>query len=510
MNDHNQKLEPTHFDLDTAKQEQPASVHSAPAVQVEQTGAAVAQPSQRLISAALAGLVVVAAGVFLWLPNLVSEPELELAQPAATNSKKLPRTQISPWSDAQLQRQRKTAQDVLALLLTQQFDLQELGVEQWAQQEFAAAAALANTGDELYRQQEFLAATESYQRGLDAMLSIAVAVPAVFEKHLQQGLEALQTNNAELALHELELARLIQADSGAVAHALGRAMNLEQTLGLQAQAGRARANNNLDHAEKLLAEAAALDPEHQPVQAELIEVRRDITKRDFNAAMTAGYEALDNGNYATAENKFLAARRIMPDAQETQGALEQARTARTRSQIDSYTVKAAAAEKRESWLQAIAHYQSILNIDETVVFARSGLIRSKARADLDRRLQQIIDQPARLSEDTVYNAAQTSWRESSGIDQKGPRLEQQLARILKILSIARTPVSVLLQSDEMTQVTVYKVAKLGQFRHHQLELKPGTYTAVGARIGYRDVRKEFTVAPDKPNPVIEISCTEPI
>ena len=54
------------------------------------------------------------------------------------------------------------------------------------------------------------------------------------------------------------------------------------------------------------------------------------------------------------------------------------------------------------------------------------------------------------------------------------------------------------------------MARLGLFNQHQLELRPGTYTAVGSRLGYRDVRVEFTVKPGSPTPAVTIACTETI
>jgi hypothetical protein len=61
-----------------------------------------------------------------------------------------------------------------------------------------------------------------------------------------------------------------------------------------------------------------------------------------------------------------------------------------------------------------------------------------------------------------------------------------------------------------TEVILYKVARLGRFRQQQLELRPGTYTAVGQRDGYRDVRREFTVSHGRDVDPVTISCTEPI
>jgi len=43
-----------------------------------------------------------------------------------------------------------------------------------------------------------------------------------------------------------------------------------------------------------------------------------------------------------------------------------------------------------------------------------------------------------------------------------------------------------------------------------LELRPGTYTAVGSRKGYRDVRETFTVLPGRALPTVLVRCVEPI
>jgi hypothetical protein len=50
---------------------------------------------------------------------------------------------------------------------------------------------------------------------------------------------------------------------------------------------------------------------------------------------------------------------------------------------------------------------------------------------------------------------------------------------------------------------------LGTVTQHILSLRPGTYTAVGIRNGYRDVRVTFDVRPDQNN-AEAVRCVEPI
>jgi hypothetical protein len=47
------------------------------------------------------------------------------------------------------------------------------------------------------------------------------------------------------------------------------------------------------------------------------------------------------------------------------------------------------------------------------------------------------------------------------------------------------------------------------FETKELSLRPGQYTAVGSRRGFRDVRVVFEVSPDQTAPVY-IACSEAI
>ena len=514
MTEHNQKLEPSRFDLNDrpAGDASPSATGSADGASSTVTAVGPASPdSQKMTLIGLGTLLLLAALVFFWLPERVVQPEIETGTSTVqSNARPAPTSTASPWSDAQLGRLRKDAQEVLASLLEEQFALEELAVNEWAEEQFAAAQAQATTGDKLYRQQQFVEAGAAYQQGLDSMRALSASAPAVFEQLLQRGQQALDNNQPEAALEALELAIMIQPDSTIAMRALDRARSLEQVLGMLKDAREARSTAQLENARDLLTGALKLDPEHALVIAELAETRREIQRRNFNRAMTAGYQAMDRSDYDTAENQFLAAQRILPAAQETESALLDARTSRTRQQIDRLREQAQEAERTEQWQQAANLYQAILGIDQTVVFARAGGMRSQTRADLDKNLQKIVDKPERLADDKVFAQTQYLWQEASKIQQPGPRLRQQLAKISEFLELAVTPIAVLLQSDEQTDVTVYRVAHLGMFRRQQLELRPGTYTAVGVRNGYRDVRRKFTISHDQTSPVIEISCTDPI
>ena len=91
-----------------------------------------------------------------------------------------------------------------------------------------------------------------------------------------------------------------------------------------------------------------------------------------------------------------------------------------------------------------------------------------------------------------------------------PPMHYATHAVSPLLALANTPIAVTLLSDMETEVILYKVARLGRFQEHRLELRPGKYTAVGQRLGYRDVRQEFTVSHESGVAPVTVACTEPI
>ena len=59
-------------------------------------------------------------------------------------------------------------------------------------------------------------------------------------------------------------------------------------------------------------------------------------------------------------------------------------------------------------------------------------------------------------------------------------------------------------------MTVYKVGELGTFTRRELALRPGTYTVVGSRVGYRDVRRKLVVELGREHEPLVVRCQEKV
>ncbi len=124
--------------------------------------------------------------------------------------------------------------------------------------------------------------------------------------------------------------------------------------------------------------------------------------------------------------------------------------------------------------------------------------------------QRAHSDPLALSAISQFRRGQKVLQDASGIRNPGPVLQQQVSTLRNVLKASQTPIQVMLTSDSTTDVTLFRVAKLGVFDKTAVSLKPGRYIVAGTRMGFRDVRVEFTVTDQGLDEPIRVSCNEAI
>ena len=122
----------------------------------------------------------------------------------------------------------------------------------------------------------------------------------------------------------------------------------------------------------------------------------------------------------------------------------------------------------------------------------------------------LLDNPRLLFSDSVLADARSLREQVADAQPRGAQIDDQLARLDRLIAAATREYPIALVSDGLTSVTVFRVGTIGPFQSTEISLRPGTYTAIGSRNGYRDVRTEFTVLPGQDPGPIEIVCREPI
>ena len=237
---------------------------------------------------------------------------------------------------------------------------------------------------------------------------------------------------------------------------------------------------------------------------------RKSLEEPFHRHLSNGLTAYHEKNFARAKSELTKARELKPTAQVVTEALAQVEAAIRLPSIGDLKTRAAEAEVSEEWGKAMGFYDAALKMDATLQFAVQGRERTLERMEIDKRLQFYLQKPEALESDEYLARASELLKRTEGIEPKGPRLNGQVEAFTQLIKEAQSQTKVTLISDGLTEVSVYRVGRLGRFSAHELLLRPGRYTIVGTRDGYKDVRQEIAVKPGGASLQVNIACREKV
>lgn len=472
------------------------------------------QGFRRGLGASLVALGIVAVVVvFFVLPKWVA---LERpAQTSPTTAVVAPKAQDKPAEKkevdfAALAKAKQAVEELRAAIDERLQKLNARAVDQWGSEEYSRANSLLAAADQDATAREYTTAEEKLDQIPPLLDVLEQRAPQVLAEQLKAGAQALQDGRSEDAKAAFELALKIEPSNKVASHGLKRAGTLDRVLALLAAAERQEKEGDATAAQDNFRKALALDTDATRASDGLARISSRQAADAFASSMARGYSALAAANYSEARDAFEAARRIRPDAPEIPQALRQIEQEQRTGVIGVKLQAAQQFEAQEKWTEAVKEYRSVLDLDSTVAAANDGVARAAPRAALNEQLELYLTQPERLFSQSVRPVAKEALARASAIANPGPILSRQIKTLGEWLARADVPVPVALRSDNITQVTIYRVGMLGAFEQRSLELVPGSYTLVGTRPGYRDVRREISVRPGAAPDPVEIRCEDKI
>ncbi len=467
--------------------------------------------------------------VFFLLPRWVPSPVIESggapdrAEPHATDTDTTPlagntsqstgsaaASGDAPWRKAQQFSVRKESQEILQQLLDTQKALEQSGVSVWGRKEYERAIEHARSGDAEYSRQNFTRALDHYARALEIFSGLLDGMEQLFADTMAAGAAALAAGDAAAAGEAFGIALAIDPIDRTALSGMERAGTLTQVTDLVDEGDSLLRAGKAKQAGALYRQALEIDSHSERARQQLQQAESQIRESEFNLAMSSGFSLLEQGRNGQAHEAFSRALKLKPRSRAARNGLDQAQHRITSEKINEALEQAGAAERNEDWQGAVSAYDVALKLDDSLGNAREARRRATLRGEIHTRLEQILARPERLFDAGVYNEVAGFRDRIQALSDPGPVLAGQLARLNRILALADTPVTVELRSDNFTLVTIYKVAELGYFTSRVLSLRPGKYVAVGRRDGYRDVRVEFFVDPDKAMEPVVVSSNEKI
>jgi hypothetical protein len=386
----------------------------------------------------------------------------------------------------------------------QKIDSMEAG--KWAGEAYEEMARLASEADRLLLETSYAAAAENYRAAASVATDIDARSGPAFDRLMREAEAAFEAGDGPGAAALAATALAISPESGPAQKLLNRSQNLPAVMALLAAGRRHEADDNLPAARDSYREALRTDPASESARSGAARVNEKLAARQFQKLMASGLTALHEGDPEAARKHLLQARKLRPEAGQVEDALTQAEQAIRIKRIQALQQQAEAAERAEDWQQALLNYQAVLDIDPNVQFAVEGRARAEQRIQIRRRLEFFIQSPDTLTSDQQLQNAADLLREAKGLQPAGPQLAARTGELARWVALMQTKVSVTIESDNLTEVAVYRVGRLGRFTERELHLRPGTYTMVGSRDGYRDIRREIQVKPGQEAIRVRIAC----
>jgi tetratricopeptide (TPR) repeat protein len=465
---------------------------------------------RRVTIALLFLLLVALVVVVIVLPDLVAERVAERQPPARVQAE--PPPPPPPPEDARrLAREKREAGNKLGVVLRMQTELEAEGISTWGGSDYDAALDTLAAGDADLQAGRFASASGHYDEAVAALEALSASRPERLTAALDRGEAGLGAADGPGARDAFETALAIEPHNERAQLGMLRAGVLEEVVALVAAGAGHEARDELEAAREKYAAAMALDAHSEKARNAHAAVTERIRDGEFLSAMSVALTALDGGDFAASREALARADAIKPGTPEVADTRERLELAVQHSRISNHRREATKLEAAERWREAGEHYGAVLAIDPSAAFARAGRERSLAKARIHSELDAYLGSLDRLSAPGPRANAQrllaAAGEPDAGVE---PVLAAKVGKLGRAVEIARTPMQVRLQSDNLTDVAVYKVGRFGRFESRDVLLPPGSYVAVGTRSGYRDVRVEFTLVAGEEPAHVMVRCQEKI
>lgn len=420
----------------------------------------------------------------------------------------------SDTSTAIADKDKAAAEQLLTEALRRLTQLESDGVRVWGLERFEmslpTAEEILTKARALFDSRKYALSLPLFKEAIAAFDRLAASRSERFDAAMDRGRKALEDQDAPAATRQFEIALALMPADQEAKTLLDRSRALPAVLDDVANGKELEAAGDIDQARERFRAAIASNPDFAPAREHLARVTAAIAARDYRQAVSDALGRLQKRDFKGAQAAIDRAGKIKPNTPEIKEISGRIRTEAQAAALDALRRRAAALESQEKWSDALGLYDAALKIDKSAGFAVRGRDRARTFVAFHNAIDAYLAEPSRLQSPEPLAHAKALLTESDRFGDAGKLLNDKAKRLQSLISQAEAPIPVVIESDRVTDVTVYRIGRLGNFDSRRVELKPGSYTAVGIRPGYRDVRVEFKVAPTSRGETIAVRCTDPI
>ena len=255
----------------------------------------------------------------------------------------------------------------------------------------------------------------------------------------------------------------------------------------------------------LYADIKDLDPATVSLQGRIDSAQAGSNRVKVNSLLSTGFTALSERNFGVSRNSFTSALKLDPKNLAAIGGLQQVQKLDDVRWIRAKLSKAEELIGLEQWRNATTVYDEILNRDRNILSATEGKRRAQQLEYAFKVLTEVNKAPNKLSDSRLFTDAERVLQTATKFDSIGDKLKASIAEAEKNLDDYRYPITITLVSNNLMDVSVSNVGRLGSFDEINLELRPGQYTVRASQDGCKDIYQTVEFRPGRDSLLLE--CT---
>ncbi len=450
-------------------------------------------------------------GVLVILPGRVSiplpsVPSVVKEVPVSNTKDALPENEM-PASSLLI---KKEAESALTALINLQSRLEGENILIWGGQTYEAILSSLSKGDIHFKQYEYEAAQRIYSELTTKLKTLSDDRQKIFQQSLAIGQKKLEDIKSTEAETHFTVALAINDNSQTALEGLKRARNLDHVQELLKKGHALEKDNQLDNALNYFLQAHQLDMLSREAESAYTTLQSKVIERDFKIAIASFFQALQNRDFEQAEKSLKTATHLRPSDLTTTQAGELLQLEKQNKLLKELQVYGERLGKEEKWSQTIDIYDKALLLSPHADFAMRGKQKAENNKLVNDKLDTLLHVLPKLQEDPVLKNAEELLSYCSSLKDIGPKLSSKISTLRLAVNNAKKIINVTLFSDNMTDVAIYHVGRLGKFNQKRIDLRPGKYTIVAQKLGYRDTRIEVVLNHDTTEQNFTILCKDPI
>ena len=475
----------------------------------------------RLLLAGLSVAVLAVSALVLYFSYLVSPQKhtppdaIQLQQNIGLDSQTRANVELlAPFASSNLEKSKNLAEQSLSSYVEAYQALQKIiNVEVLSLSELEDAQNIALRGDELFLENDFAGASESYltaSKIVETATNQAKQMLAELADELEKSIDSLAVERANQLLAE---AVELSAQPGSLETLSSRVKVLPDVAKALRDARNFELSNRYSEALSVYRKIANLDSLTDGLDQFVARANQKRSEQLLKKDIGFGMSALASGNLDEAEKYFASGQRLSPENETVLAGLRYKNQLEESVSLAELRKAAASAITSEEWDEAIRLYKAVLDSHPFATFAIEGIRDTLKLQESTDQLEIIVSQPEKLSDEKLFAQATDVFRSAAKLldtmeKERLTNFRSLTTQVEGLLNRYSSPISVTLYSDDATEIFISGVGSLGQFQQTIIQLNVGEQTFKGIQNGCTDVYRTVIVEPGmRP---IDIRCEERI